>query len=198
MESADWNAAITQYLKLGANPDASLGALLGQLGSACQAAVERSIGRTFDTRSYTETYDGNDRRMLFLRHDPVVSLTSVQIYGSVPLNLLAPSTPTMAAAVAIIDPTAQAILLTDGSTFLGGNQNVLVTYMAGLSDATTGQPPDDLIFAVTYWAAHLFKLRDRIGWKSQTSGDGQMVSFDQNIPVDVDMMIARWRKVMFA
>lgn len=178
MASVDWNVQIVQYLKLGANPDTSLGQLLQGLGDACQSAVEHFIGRTLDTKSYTETYDGNGRRMLFLRHDPVVSLTSVSIYGSPSLSVAADK---------------QGVLLTDGSSFASGLQNVQVSYTAGLTDVESGAPPADLVFAVAYWASLLFKNRDRVGENSRTVGD-QLSTFTMALPPDIKQLVARYQR----
>lgn len=193
MASVDWNAQITQYLKIGAVPDASLGPLLEGLGNACQSAVEHFIGRTFDTKSYTETYDGNNRRTLFLRHDPVVSITSVSVYGSPSLSITVPVAPTYAASVAMIEPGGQGILLTDGSGFSAGIQNVMVSYTAGLTDPESGAPPADLVFAVAYWASLLFKNRDRVGENSRTVGD-QLSTFTTALPKDIQQLVARYQR----
>lgn len=194
MASVDWNAQLAQYIRMGANPDLTAGPLLAALGSACQSAVEQEIGRTLDTKTYTEAYDGNDRRTLFLRHDPVVSLTSVSIYGTA--LTVANTVPTYPPAIATIEPSRQGILLTGENTFTGGTQNVLVTYGAGLSDIDTDQPPADLVFAITYWASLLFKGRDRVGENSRTVGD-QLSTFTMTMPPDVRQMVAHYRRVWF-
>jgi hypothetical protein len=192
MSSVAWDLQIAQYLKL-ANPDATTGGILSAIGAGCQGAVERAIGRTFDTKSYSETYDGNDRRILFLRHDPVVSLTTVSIYGSPSLSTTLPTVPTYAPAVAMIEPTGQGVLLTDGTVFSAGIQNVRVVYNAGLSDLETDQPPADLVFAVTYWAAMLFRDRDRLGLASETVG-AQVTAYTRTLPLGVAAMCAAWRR----
>lgn len=196
----DFTGALTSYLTIGAAPAAALGSLLSDLGSQCQAAVEREIGRTFDNIQYCEAYDGNDRPILYLRHDPIVSISSVSISGtaltvqaSPTFNPLVP--PSWPLPQVIVQGGAPAIRLTDGTTFWGDIQNIIVVYTAGLTDPSTGSPPPDLVRAVVQWAGFLFKQRDRLGWKSQTVGD-QMVTFDENIPTDIVAMIARWKRVL--
>jgi hypothetical protein len=193
----DWTGALLAELNIGANPSASLGTALSTYGSQCQAAIEREIGRTFDNFDYCEVYDGNDRDVLYLNHDPIVSLTSVSVSGT-PLTVqtstvfspTAPPTFPLAQCV----PDGSRLRLTDGTTFSGGAPlNVIVVYKAGLTDPATLQPPLDLVRAVIYWSEFLYSMQDRMGWTSQTIGD-QMTAFAQNIPDDIKQMIAAWRR----
>jgi|ERR1017187_1594308 hypothetical protein len=205
MASVDWNAQIQQYLKIGANPDASIGPLLAGLGGACQAAVENAIGRTLDNVTYTEAYDGNGQQsgVMLLRHDPIVSITSASLDGSA-LTLPAsfnPYVPTYPPPQLTIfgglpgDLTASGVQLTDGSIFDSGIQNFIITYTAGLSGPTEGSPPPDLVFAIAFWASLLFKDRDRLGEASRTIGD-QLSTFTMDIPPDIAQLIFRYERVM--
>lgn len=183
MASIDWNGRITSYLQKTGTVPAGASEIIATLGAACQSAVERLIGRTFDNVSYTELYDGNDRRTLFLRHDPVVSISAITVDGS-------PVTTGY-----VIEPTKQGIMLTDGSAFTFGTQNVGVTYTAGLTSPDTSSPPDGLLFAVTYWAAQFFRGRDRVGESSSSIG-GQITQFSQDIPKDVRLMFMSYSRLV--
>ncbi|MDD5305493.1 MAG: hypothetical protein PHS14_20525, partial [Elusimicrobia bacterium] len=90
MASIDWNGRITSYLQKTGPPPAAASDIIATLGAACQSAVERFIGRTFDNVEYTEAYDGNGRAVLFLRRDPVVSVSSVSINGAATFTIANP------------------------------------------------------------------------------------------------------------
>ena len=190
----DWNAGLRQYLTIGAGPDASLGALLSALGNACQASVEQWIGRTFDVQEYTEVRNGNDRRAMYTLWDPIVSVTSLTVNGTA-MAVMNPAAPTYPPPAAVIANEADHILLTNGATFPCGVSNVQIVYSAGLGSADGGGPPNDLVFAVSYWAGMLFKDRDRLGLGSVTMRE-QVTSFVRVLPPPVVQMVSRWRRTM--
>jgi hypothetical protein len=193
----DWNGTLTQYVKIAPNADANIGALLGALGDGFQAAVEREIGRTFDPVDYFEAYDGNGRSVLYLEHDPIQALASVSVFGS-PFTIQASpildpaNPPTYPLPQCVVKRGGQALQLTDGSCFDWGVQNVFVGYTAGLSPKG-GTPPQDLVRAVCYWAAMVWKDRDRIGLSSLTTGQ-QVTAYTRVVPPDVDRLISGWRR----
>lgn len=196
MASVDWNAQLNLYLpKIGVDPSQVPGTLLQSLGSACQAAVERFISRTFDEQGYVEAYDGNDRNVLYLNHDPITALVSVSLFGTALAFQADPTAvPTypLPLVVAAGSPIRSKLKLTDGSTFPCGNSNVIVSYKAGLS--TKAVPvPADLVFAVTYWAGLMFKGRSYVGISSQTFKE-QITTFSTALPKSVQGMIDGWQR----
>lgn len=193
MASIDWNGRINAYLQRTGTVPAGASDILGTLGAACQSAVERFIGRTFDNKTYTEAYDGNGRRVLFLRHDPVVSITSVTVNGGAPLSIANELVPAYPSNLVAIEPTKQGIILTDGSAFDFGARNVIVSYTAGLTDPVDLTPPEGLLFAVTYWAALFFRRRDRVGESSSTIG-AQVTAFANDIPKDIRPMFMSYMR----
>jgi hypothetical protein len=193
----DWTNQIAQYIfPSGAKPNADVSGLIQALGDACQGAVEREIGRTFDVVPYYDIFDGDGRTVLYLPHDPIQSLTSLTIDGAVftvQSSLYSPANlPTWPLPQCIIKRGNSAIMLTDGSAFSVGIQNVGVGYTAGLADSG-GSVPNDLAFAIVYWAGLLFKDRDKLGIANVNAGQ-QLTSFTHNIPSDVRSMIAGWRR----
>lgn len=176
MASLDWSSQIAAYLNLGTDTLGTRGALLAAIGSAVQAAVEARIGRRFEAQNYSETYDGNGRRTLYLRWDPVVSVTTVTINSGVWTDYVVRD---------------GAITLKYGSVFSEGIGNVEIDYRAGYET-----PPDALVQAVVYWSAAIFKDRDRIGISSSGAG-GQSTSYTRDIPAFAEKLIApfvRWDK----
>jgi hypothetical protein len=191
----DWNGRINSYLQRTGTVPPGASDILGTLGSACQGAVERSIGRTLDAVDYVEAYTGTGKNVLFLRHDPIVTVTSVYQNGNLvtvadPNGI--PSYPSGAGCA--VNSTADGLILTNGDAWDDSQMlNVLVSYSAGLIDYATKQPPEDLAFAVVYWASLFFRRRDRIGEASSSIG-GQITTFSQDIPADVKRMIDAHRR----
>jgi hypothetical protein len=190
--SLDWNARIVAYLNLDVSTDKDRGDLLARLGGACQRAVEGEISRTFENVSALEVYNGNGRPSLFLRRDPVISVESLMVNGTtIPVD--DPLAPTWPPGRVVIDEAA-ALHFTDGSCFPRGVANVLVNYTAGLAIAgQDGAVPEDLLFAVTYWAAQLFTDAERIGLGSVTVQE-QVTSFTHKLPDDVKDMVSGWKR----
>lgn len=178
MASLDWSSKIAAYLNLGATETAPRGALLAAIGAGVQAAIEKRIGRTMEPVLYTDILDGNGRRMLYLPHDPIVSVTSATLDDSV-LDLVD----------RVIVRDRAGLVFTDGSLWTEGIGNVEVAYTAGYS-----LPPDDLVQAGVRWGAGIFRARDRIGMTS-TGVAGQSTSFTEDMPRWVERAIAahvRW------
>jgi hypothetical protein len=194
----DWTGPLTSYLHLNVKEGADVGGLLATLGSAVQSAIEREIGRTFDNVAYCEVYDGGGRPVLFLNHDPIVSLASVSDTGSVltvqPSAMFDPAAPPTWPLPRCVVNGGQALRLTDGSVFSSGTQNIIVVYTAGLTGDGSG-PPAELVQAGVYWAGLLFRERNRLGVSSETIA-GQITSFSNVIPPDVDRMISGWRRAI--
>lgn len=193
MGSIDWNGRITSYLQKTGVVPAGAAEIIASLGSACQAAVERQIGRTLSTQSYTELYSGTGKNVLFLRHDPIVSVQSVKMAGT-DLTIVDPNALTYPPNQVAINGTGDGLILTNGDVWNDSSpMAVLVTYRAGLADVFSDQPPDDLAFAVTYWASRFFRGRDRVGESSQTIGQ-QTTTFSQDIPPDVKRIIDNYKR----
>lgn len=176
MASIDWSSRIAAYLNLGTDSLGSRGELLAAIGASVQEALEARIGRRFEAQDYTETYDGNGRRTLFLRWDPIVSVTSVEIDGDAWTDWVV---------------REGAVTLKYGAVFPEGVGNIEVVYRAGWEVA-----PPALVQAGVYWAAAIFKDRDRLGISSLGAG-GQTSSYAREIPAFVEKLIApfvRWDK----
>jgi hypothetical protein len=191
----EWTDQIAAYLyPSGAAPSGVSGDLLQALGDSCQSAIERAIGRTFEQAPYYELYDGDGRPILYLSHDPIQSLVSVTIDGCpMTVQTAIPSAPpTFPLPQSIVKQNRSAIVLTDGSVFSAGFQNVGVSYTAGIANVG-GDIPGDLKLAVVYWAAQLFKDRDKLGISSITAGQ-QVTTFTHNIPTDIGQLINGWRR----
>lgn len=120
---------------------------MGSIADGVLSAIEAETGRRFGSVTYTEAYDGTRQSTLFLRNDPLISVTSVSRQGT---TLTAGSSPTYPPAQVIL--MSGALRLTDGSSWDAGPGSIIVTYVAGWGST----PPDGLIRAGVLWAAHLF------------------------------------------
>jgi hypothetical protein len=189
--SLDWPAEIEKVFSNQLNQDTlnkSKGAL-GALGAACQATVEESIGRTFDSPGVTEAYDGTDSSLLLLLRDPIVELVAVTVDGA-PLRVgLATDSPKPQV---FVHQNRQAICR-PASCFPCGSQNVVVTYRAGLTSDEDQVPPADLVYATAYFAADLWKRQGRIGVTSTGALDSR-VGYLQELPKHIQAMIDRHRR----
>jgi hypothetical protein len=195
MATLDWNARVTAYLQKTGVPTGGASDTIAMIGSGCQAAAERLIGRTLETRDYVEAYTGTGKAVLFLQHDPIVKLSAVNLYGN-DLTVADPNAaPVYPPAEVAVNRTADGLIRTSGSVWPDWMVNsILVTYSAGLSDYATKAPPDDLVFGITLWAAQLFRRRDRLG-ESSSSFAGQMTSFvPEDVPAVSRTIFERYRR----
>lgn len=91
--------------------------------------AERKTGRKFRRTTHTDSYDGGRGAHLVLRHQPVVSVTSVTESGTA-----------LAAGTDYVADLTDGILVRGQSTatgwWAGGNQNVTVVYVSGETSLT--------------------------------------------------------------
>lgn len=130
--------------------------VLSDLITSSSAWVERQIGRTFETRTVTETRNGDGTGRMLLDEGPAVSVTSVTVDGE--------TVPERAA----VD--GEGWVYSDGGVtlvgyeFTRGVQNVVIVYEAG---ATV---PADLEQAVIEHVALRYRDRGREGLGSASMG----------------------------
>lgn len=158
-------------------------ALLTRLVTAASQFIQTWLGRTIAETAYSETRNGVGGTRLFLRHRPVVSVSSVTVDGVA----IAPAS----------GPGQPGYLFDDNSVYLAGYaftrgaQNVTVAYTAGYA-AT----PPELEQACIALVALRYKERDRIGQVSKNLA-GEVVSFTQkDMPADVQTLLDQYRSVV--
>ena len=131
--------------------------LLASLIASSSEYVQRQIGRRYDTRTVTETRDGDGSRRMLLEQAPVTSVTSVTVNGAA-----IPARATVDGDGWVYDDGGVTLV---GYVFDAGIQNVVFVYQAG---ATI---PADLEQAVIRHVALEFYDRSHVGLAS-VSGDG--------------------------
>jgi hypothetical protein len=124
-----------------------------------------------------------------------VKLAAVTEFGN-PLTIQDPTVgATYPPGEVALNMTADGLIRTNGRTWDGSIvYGYLVSYSAGLSDFVTDVPPDDLMFAVTYWAAQLFRRRDRLGETAMMIA-GQTATFGaEDVPAVTHAILANYRR----
>jgi hypothetical protein len=174
MASYAWDQDVAQFLHMDAAGTSDFGAVIAAIGAGVQGQMENFIARTLGVEEYDEYYDGRDRNRLFLRHDPVVSVSSLVINGT------AKVVATPATAGCVISGGRESLLLIDGSFFPWGLQNIHVVYKAGIDTASgDGQA---FVRAASMWIAQIFKNRDNLGRSSIVRASGQQDNFMKELP----------------
>lgn len=153
--------------------DASQDAAITRMILAAEARIRGLCGNvtSFLTGTYTQTFDGNNAQILWLKHAPVTSITSIVIDGTT----LDSTTYTLDAARGAVGfkyparsttfslPGNGALTITGQSyntpSFGGAYQSVVVTYVGGY--ANQAAIPYDLQQAAVELAALYYMARDR-------------------------------------
>jgi len=125
--------------------------------------------------------------VLYLNHRPVISVSSVVITDSADVEDTIPSTDYK------LYSTVGKIKLTEGDTFLAGNLNVAVTYVAGESEL-----PADVKFAAVKlirWQKRKW-TDNRDGVASISVGD-QNITYERDMPIEIKKMLDPYRVLAF-
>lgn len=151
--------------------------------------IEKYCNRTFESGgvSYSETYDGNNGLELYLNHRPIISVSSLVITDSAGTADIIPSTDYK------LYLSVGKIKLTEGDTFLSGDLNVAVTYLAGES----ALPPMVRLAAMKLIRWHKREWTDdRDGITSVSVGE-QNITYGRDIPVKILKMLDPYRVHVF-
>jgi Phage gp6-like head-tail connector protein len=173
--------SVRQWLRLD-TADTSDDVFLGDLITAASAAIATYCNRNFGLATYTETYNGNGQPSLFLLQRPVQSVSTVVVNGI---------TITPAQVSGGIGWTNDgACLYLAGGMFWQGNQNVQVTYIAGVPYSS------DLAHAATQWVGLMYQQQKHPDKKSDSMGAaGGTTSYLDNMPWMVKLIVDRYRQV---
>ena len=153
-------ATLQNYL----SPGSSDTVLLQRLLTSASIAIENYLNLDIISQSYSDVYDGNGRRVMFLPQSPITAVASVTVNGN--------TIPAGSVTAAGFYFTKDKIIL-NGYEFCKGYGNVAIAYTAGYAAA----PPDIEQFCigtVQYW----LNDRQRAGEVSKTMG-GQTISYSQ-------------------
>ena len=183
----DWSTKLAAHLSLDAAATATWGELLAQIGRGVQGAIERTLSRKLEPADYIEAYDGRGLETLYLRNDPVISVSRVSVLGT-DLTIGDPALPTYPPEQVIIEDEV-CLTRTDGLVFPKGPASTIVTYRAGYA-----VPPPAVLEMGILWAALIFKNRDRAGISSQSMGS-QTVTFTDEAPPFVKRGLVSFARV---
>lgn len=186
--TASWSAnpitsTIIKRQMLVTTSDTSQDALISTLADSVLATMEARLGRTLTSAAYTDVYDGNGRRTLYLRHDPVTAVSSITRDGAaVEFGMTAVWPP----ATAVLTD-GMALTLTDDTVWTLGVANVIVSYTAGWVT-----PPDDLVTAGALWVVQLFRTGRRFPVSAESRGS--LSDQGGEMPGYVSYAIDTWKR----
>ncbi len=166
---------VTAYLKLSSIPIDEEAEMFKTIINAATERVEDYCMRPFLTRSLNEFFDGTDRRRLYLRAHPVISVSQIDA-----IDFNGDSFRTYTDADIRLDSVHGIVMLKNGASFGEGLQNWQVQYIAGW--ATITDVPEAVRLAFYKLCAEYFRdfqhRKDDI--QSQTM-DGQTIFFNQDM-----------------
>lgn len=177
---------VQTYLRItNTNSDTLLAALI----TNASAIIESFCCRVFGVNAYTETYNGNGQRKLYLANAPIQTVTSLTVDG-------------LAVAAAADAISAGFVFDSDiiylrpgtvsgyGTAFNRGVQNVSVAYTAGFPAV-----PSDVAQACIELVASKYKASDRVDVKSQGLGPNQSTTYSiADMPASVKSAIRRYQR----
>jgi hypothetical protein len=177
--------------------DASDNAEIQAILSGVSGVFLTECGRYLLKRTYTgEMYDGRDERKLYLKQDPLLSVSSLTISDRVISAAATSQFPGY-----LIDVEQGAIVLnpsTAPNRFVKGLSNIVVTYVAGLDPASTDPyylgRYEDLRSNVIRQTIHEYQRRQTESEISRSIG-GETVSFvKEDFIMPVQRCLERFRR----
>jgi len=163
-------------------------ALLNRLITAASAFIESWLSRTIAVASYTDTFNGNGQRVLYLPNRPVQSIVSLAI-----------DTFSIAAAP---DSTSWGYSFDEeriylrGYEFTVGVQNVAVEYTAGLSSNAPADVPADLTQACIELIALKYRRMGDEGQASKHLGSETVSFVTADMPKPVATLLQQYKNVV--
>lgn len=159
--------------------------LLTNIITRVDKAVKEICKRDFEATTYTEKRNGNGLSILFTNQYPINSITSLtQIDKDSVVTYTWASTD-------YIYESGQGLIQLRNGTFPQGLQNIKVVYNAGFSTI-----PVDLQQACIEYAGWIFENRakERVGIISRMMSDGSTLRYTQYLPIEVSLVLDRYKK----
>jgi len=171
-----------QYTDLGFADDPNFESwITNTLIPAAEGYVDAYCGRDFNQNTVTETYDGNDKNYLFLKHYPVLSVSSVKVSGTAINNS------------DYIWKSSGLIKLKGDAKFPKGVGNIEVTYTYGYSSVPTAI--DDVTARI---AARILQImvQNKMGILVRVDEFKVQIADYRVITEDIKVVLERYRKVI--
>ena len=153
--------------------------LLTSLLDSLNDVIEDYLGVTCINTEYTEVYDGDGTNTLFLKHYPIVSVSSLSVDDG-----------TVSSSDYYIYSDEGFIRL-DSDVFTKDNQNVAITYKAG-HGATRAAVPEPLKLALKTWVARVYKA-EYVDFAPEVGEEAARNTPFLNIPWDIRTMLAPYK-----
>jgi len=123
--------------------------LIISLLDSCNGRIENYLGVTLINSTYTEEYDGDEKSTLFLKHYPIISVSSLTIDGT-----------SQTEDDDFFVYNEEGYIKLDSDTFSSTDlHNVDITYSAGWG-ATRAVVPDVLKDCLKKWVMRIFKAEN--------------------------------------
>jgi len=179
---------LRQYVEADEDDSAIPPELLITYINAASYMIERFCGRKFITPSAAvdEIFDGNGVHEYYVTNCPITETPSVYYWS---LTTFVSTTYTFT-----YDGDTGRVYFTDGSIFDEGVDNWKVSYKYGW--AVSGLP-EDLRLACALLAIHLRFRSQKMGITSESFGDGSTTYDMQAIPLVVQSILQKYRKLSY-
>lgn len=179
-------AEMRQFLNITDSADTTMdNAIIGLLDDLCADIADELGLDQLINKSYTETYDGDGTKYLFLDHKPIVAVTTLQI-DDIDVGT---------------ENTDYFVYLKEGyielygDTFEADNKNVDVVYTAGYGVARANVTRK-LKLALKLWVSAIYK-GEVVDYSSRFEEGAYVSQSGKPIPDNVNRILNRFRKVEF-
>ena len=179
-------AEMRQFLNITDSADTTMdNAIIGLLDDLCADIADELGLDQLINKAYTETYDGDGTKYLFLDHKPIVAVTTLQI-DDIDVGT---------------ENTDYFVYLKEGyielygDTFEADNKNVDVVYTAGYG-AARANVTRKLKLALKLWVSAIYK-GEVVDYSSRFEEGAYVSQSGKPIPDNVNRILNRFRKVEF-
>lgn len=157
------------------------------LTSQALEIIEKWLCRTFSLDVYTDTYNGDGTRSLFLRTYPVVEIQEIAITACNTTDIYAPETGQVIPDGFTVDFSSGEVQISCGvgNAFTKGFQNIEITYLAGYTSL-----PQAIVEATIQLAAWLYSMSQKDPTlKSEGFPDGYSYSLNNSIELGIPPIV---------
>lgn len=183
---------VKDWIKIPSSAQGNIEERLCRMADAVTSRIESITRMSFVTRDFTDKYDGDGSNSLFLRHFPVVAISSLTIADS------PDATPTV-----LVEGTDFDVNLRIGEIrlrnypFFKGFQNVVCTYSAGYGAQDAATLPQDVVHAGLDWIKALYDegAAGATAASSISIGNSTFILKPGPAPPGVQLVLDHWHYV---
>jgi len=180
MDSKYWHTTLEKFKRFYNLEGTEDDALICELIDSASTFIESYCGnRKFKEREYTNYFDGQGHRFLYLEHYPITQLIKVEENG-------------VELTDCEMDDNKIAIRRSESQIFAKGVRNIKVQYKAGFATI-----PADIELACNMLVGFYFRKHEEhsVGLTSQSSAGGTVSYYPADIPNEILRLINKYRKI---